>query len=690
MSKPKEPPPKVREKAKALAEDLHRHTYLYHVLDGPEISDAEYDRRLRALQKMEEKYPLLATPDSPTRRVGAPPIEAFEVFEHDPPMLSLDNALLAEEIKEFEEKARRFLRQTYDRDVEKFTYVAEPKIDGLAVELIYREGVFVSGGTRGDGVRGETVTQNLRTVGGIPLRLRAPEAGPAYPPALAVRGEVFMRLDAFERMNRERREAEEPPFANPRNAAAGALRQLDPGITASRPLGIYLYGIGRIEGHSFESQSDLLETLPKWGFPVNPSWRRCEDLEEALAFYREILEARGEAAVEMDGAVMKVDSFELQRDLGFRSRSPRWAIAYKFPPSQETTVVEDIIVQVGRTGALTPVAVMKPVRVGGVEVSRATLHNEDKAGKKDVRKGDTVVVQRAGDVIPEVVSVVLEKRPRGARRFRMPKKCPDCGTAAQRSAGEVATRCPNPRCPSVVREGLRHFASRGGLDIEGLGEKLVNQLVDAKLVVEPADLFSLEREQLESLERMGEKSAENRIAALDKAKTPPLARFIYALGIRHVGEHLAEVLAGHFKSIGGLKKAGFEELTAIHEVGPQVAESIASFFGDPQSGSYVDALIEAGVRPAPPTGGAAGAGGAAPFAGKVFVLTGTLPGHTRSGAKEAIEALGGRVSGTVSKKTDYVIAGESAGSKLSKAESLGVRVIGVKEFERILAEKSLP
>lgn len=680
-------PREVRARAQELADKLHHHNYLYYVLDSPEITDADYDRLLRELQEIEAKHPALAGPDSPTQRVGAPPLEAFEVFEHDPLMLSLENALTEEEVRAFEERALRFLRQTYDREVASPAYTAEAKLDGLAVEVIYRDGVLEAGGTRGDGARGENVTANLRTVRGVPLRLQRPKDGPPPPRFLAARGEVFMRLKEFERLNRGREKAGEPLFANPRNAAAGSLRQLDSRITASRPLAVCFYGAGRVEGFAFKSQTHLLEAFERWGLPVNPAWRHCKNLEEALACHREMLAGRESAPYEHDGVVLKVDSFELQRELGATSRAPRWAVAFKFPPRRETTVVEDVIFQVGRTGAITPVAVMRPVRVGGVEVSRATLHNEEEMRRKGVHIGDTVVVQRAGDVIPEVVSVEKEKRPRGARAVKMPAKCPVCGTPVMREEGEAALRCPNPLCPAVVRESLRHFGARNAMDIDGLGEKLVNQLVDKGLIKEPADIFRLGRDELAALDRMGEKSADNLLAAIEKAKTRGLGRFVFALGIRHVGEHLADVLAARFGSAEALMGADEDVLTGVHEVGPQVARSIVSFFREPRSRGMVESLLAAGVRPAPP---ARPAGEGAPFAGKTFVLTGGLASRTRDEAKRAIEALGGRVSVSVSKKTDYVVAGEAPGSKLAQAEKLGVRVLSEAEFDRALEEKSLP
>ena len=680
-------PPEDGERAKDLARQLHEHNIRYHVHDAPVISDAEYDRMMRELRELEEKYPALASLDSPTVRVGAPPLDSFGAFHHDPPMRSLENAITEDEVFAFEERAKRFLLQTYDRNVEAFDVTCEPKLDGLAVEVIYRDGSFRSGGTRGNGISGEDITQNLKTVRGIPLRLHAPEGGPEPPAYLAVRGEVFMNLQGIERLNRERLEKEEPPFANPRNAAAGSLRQLDSRITATRPLDVAFYAAGGVEGFSFHSQSHLLESLPKWGLPVSPVWRKCANLRDAVGFYEELLRGREDAPYEQDGVVLKVDSMELQNELGSTSRAPRWAIAYKFPPKQETTQVEDIIFQVGRTGAITPVALMKPVRVGGVEVTRATLHNEDEMRRKDVRRGDHVLIQRAGDVIPEVVAVIEEKRPPDAQAVSMPGECPICATPVGRPDGEAVVRCPNPACPAVVREGLRHFASRRAMDIDGLGEKLVNQVMDSGLVSEPADFFALSKEQLSSLERMGEKSAENLIEALDRAKKPTLSRFIYSLGIRHVGEHIAEVLAERFLGMEALSRADAETLVSVHEVGPQVAERIVRFFSDPKSKQVVDNLLSKGVEPESPLKMADGDPHGAAFSGFSFVLTGTLSERSRSEAKAAIEALGGRVSSSVSKNTSFLVAGERPGSKLKNAESLGVAILDENAFEQMLARE---
>lgn len=692
MDRPKSVPLKIRERAKELAAQIQHHNYQYYTLDKPEVSDAEYDRLMRELKELERRFPALVYPNSPTQRIGSAPLEAFGEFNHDPPMRSLENAIAEAEVYDFQERARRFLRQTYDRDIEKFPWVVEPKLDGLAVELVFLDGWFESGGTRGDGFRGEDITQNLRTIRNIPLRLRSSKGGPKVPTFLSVRGEVYLKLEGFERLNRERLDAGEAAFANPRNAAAGSLRQLDSKITASRPLEISCYAVGRVEGFQFESQSEVLETLPKWGLPVSKKWYRCPDISTAIKRHLELLEIRERIPFEIDGSVFKIDSFEIQKELGFTSRAPRWAIAFKFPPRQEHTVVEDIIIQVGRTGVLTPVAVLRPVRVGGVEVSRATLHNQDELDRKDIRIGDTVVIQRAGDVIPEVVTVVLEKRPPGTSPYRIPSKCPVCETKVVRDSGEAAVRCPNPACPAVMRESIRHFASRGAMDIEGLGVKIINQLAEEGIISEPADLFRLNerREDLIRLERMGEKKVENLLAGIEGAKSQSLARFIFALGIRHVGEHLAEVLAERFGSIDALSEADTESLMAVHEVGPQVAESIVAFFRNPRSKKIVENLKNAGVSPVETGEGGNFGKGNLPFRGKTFVLTGSLSSHSRAEAKAALESLGGRVSGSVSKKTDFIVSGENPGSKLETAEKLGIPVWNEDDLERALTEKQIP
>ncbi|MFQ6111467.1 MAG: NAD-dependent DNA ligase LigA, partial [Nitrospinota bacterium] len=621
-------------------------------------------------------------PDSPTQRVGGEPLEAFGTVLHTLPMLSLENAVNPEEVREFDERTKRFLRGQEGLGVRELDYVAEPKLDGVAVELVYRDGLLTTGSTRGDGVRGEDVTQNLKTIKSIPLSLMRPEGKAlGVPRLLEVRGEVFMRTENFRRLNEERAGAGEPLFANPRNAAAGSLRQLDSRVTASRPLEIFCYGVGRVDGVSLRTQWEALQALPCWGLRVNPEARLCHGLEEVLGYYEELLERKEALGYEIDGLVIKVNSFELQALLGEKSRSPRWALAYKFPARQATTVVKDITVGVGRTGALTPVALMEPVRVGGVEVSRATLHNLDEVEKKDVRVGDTVVVQRAGDVLPEVVSVVLSRRPPGTRPFRMPSRCPECGAEVVRLPGEAAHRCMGLSCPAQLKESIQHFASKNAMDIDGLGEKLVAQLVDTRLVRNVADLYALTQKEVEGLERMAEKSASNLISALENSKRPGLSRFIFALGIRHVGEHMAQVLADHFGSLEKLSQAKEDELMAIKEVGPQVARSITTFFSQPENRNVLERLLGSGIElqeTATPTVEEG------PLSGLSFVLTGALERRTRDEAKRAIEAKGGRVASSVSSKTDYLVVGANPGTKLGEAERLGVATISEAEFEELL------
>ncbi|MEE8110519.1 MAG: NAD-dependent DNA ligase LigA, partial [bacterium] len=559
-----------------LVKDIERHNHLYYVLDKPEISDAEYDGRMRELLDLEKGHPELRLPDSPTQRVGAPPLEAFGTVRHHIPMLSLDNAVSEEETREFDARVKRFLGSAGIDPPKRLEYVAETKLDGVAVELIYRNGRLETGSTRGDGVTGEDVTLNLKTIRAIPLRLR----GKSPPGLLEVRGEVYLGLEAFRRLNREREKAGETVFANPRNAAAGALRQLDPSNTAKRPLTICCYGVGRMEDvrPSPKSQWETLERLKKLGLRTNDRSKLCGGIDEVLEYYRELESVREDLDYEMDGVVLKVNDFSLQGALGETARSPRWAVAYKFKPQQATTTVERIVPQVGRTGTLTPVAHLKPVRVGGVEVSRATLHNQDEVERKDVRIGDTVWVQRAGDVIPEVVKVIPEKRKAGARPFKMPKKCPVCRAPVERVEGEAAHRCTNGfSCPAQLKEAIRHFASKKALDIDGLGEKLVAQLVDRGFVQNVADLYKLSLETLAGLERMAEKSASNLVAALDASKETTLTRFLFGLGIRHVGEHVAAVLAEEFGDLDSLMDAKVEDLTQVHEVGEVVAKGVVDF-----------------------------------------------------------------------------------------------------------------
>jgi DNA ligase (NAD+) len=662
----------ITDRLRELRRQLHYHNHRYYVLDDPEISDAQYDRLLKELEGLESRYPDLITPDSPTQRVGARPLEKFETLPHTVPMLSLENAFNREEVREFDERIKRFLKRTED-----LAYTVEPKMDGLAIELIYEEGLLLRSATRGDGVVGEDVTQNVRTIPAVPLRL-LPGNTPA-PERLEIRGEVYLRLKDFREFNRKRLEAGEPAFANPRNAAAGSLRQLDPRVTAQRPLYFYAYGLGALAGLPFEGQGEILAALTQWGVPVNPQARRVQGIKAAWSFCREMEDLRHSLPYEIDGVVIKVDSLALQSELGVKSRSPRWALAFKFQPSQETTRILSIEVQVGRTGALTPVAILQPVAVGGVEVSRATLHNQDEIERKDIRIGDTVVVQRAGEVIPEVVKVVDGARPGRGMAFRLPTECPVCRSPVVRLPGEAAHRCINPNCSAQIKESIRHFASKGAMDIEGLGEKMVDQLVEKGLVRDYGDLYALTREALVPLERLADKSAGNLIEALERSKQASLSKFIFALGIRFVGEHVAVILAENLGALEALSAAQEEELLSIREVGPQVARSVRAFFDNPQNQKVVAKLLRGGVQLK-----AEKTGGLKPLAGKTFVLTGRLARFTREEAKGKIEALGGKVAGSVSSKTNFLVAGEEPGSKLDKARELGVAILSEEDLIGLL------
>ncbi len=577
----------IRRKAEKLREEIEYHNHRYYVLDQPEIPDAEYDRLMQELERIENQYPELRTSDSPTQRVGAPPLETFEIVRHTLPMLSLANAFDESEARDFDKRVKKFLGISTD-----VPYVTEPKLDGLAVELVYEAGLLTVGSTRGDGVNGENITQNLRTVKTIPLRLI--RRGIPVPERLEVRGEVIMQIDKFRAFNRKREESGEPLFANPRNAAAGSVRQLDSKITAARPLEIYCYGLGEVRGHTFKTQWDILQTLPRWGLRTNPNVRRCRNIDDVLVYHREMNEKRETLPYEIDGIVIKVDDIDLQARLGEISRSPRWALAFKFQPKQETTRILDIVAQVGRTGALTPVAMMQPVNVGGVEVSRATLHNQDEIDKKDVRIGDTVIIQRAGDVIPEVVEVITSKRTGAEKKFKMPTKCPVCGSEVIRE--EVIHRCIGLDCPAQLKGRIRHFASKRAMDIDGLGVKLIDQLVDKGLVNDVADLYDITRDQLIALERMAQKSAQNIIDAIEASKEKPLSKFLYALGVRHVGEHISDILAQRFSRIEDLPTLSEEELMNVDEVGPEVAASVVRFFRDKKNRESIERLKKAGVK----------------------------------------------------------------------------------------------
>jgi DNA ligase (NAD+) len=657
------------ERAEELRRQLREANHRYYVLDAPTISDAEYDRLFRELTQLEEAHPELRTADSPTQRVGAQPSEKFAKVQHRRPMMSLANVMSDEELSEFDGRVHRLLGE------EPVAYVFEPKLDGLAVTLTYENGRFVQGATRGDGQLGEDVTANLRTIKAVPLQLQ-----PGAPSVLEVRGEVFIPKADFARLNAERDAAGEPTFVNPRNSAAGSLRQLDPRETARRPLSMFFYDVGETGELRFSSHWEKLAKLKELGLRTNPENKLARSLDEIRAHYADLLRRRHDVPYEIDGTVVKVDSEDQRRRLGSVSRTPRWAVAYKFPAEEEATTVEDIQVSVGRTGALTPVAFLTPVRVGGVTVARATLHNEEEVRRKDVRKGDRIFLRRAGDVIPEIVRVIVEARPpEGLPEFRMPTHCPACGAQVHREG--AITRCTNLSCPAQLHGRLRHFASRGAMDIEGLGDQTCSQLVERGLVKTPADLYGLTREQWLGLERMGDKSVDNLLAALDRSKQSSLRRFIYALGIRQVGEATARALALQFQTIERLLDATLDELQGVRDVGPEVAEQIHDFTQTAENREAVRRLLAAGIQPAPEVVLARG-----PFAGKTVVLTGSLSGYSREQAKAEIERRGGRVSGSVSRKTDLVVAGEDSGSKLKKAAELGVRVVDEAAFSALLQE----
>ncbi len=666
-------------KAKARIDELRKeiddHNYRYYVLDDPAISDARYDEMFRELEELEEQHPDLVSPDSPTQRVGAKPAEGFAEVEHEVPMLSLDNAMDEDEMRAFDKRIREQL------EIDRVEYMAETKLDGLAVSLLYERGRLVRGATRGDGATGEDVTHNIRTIRAIPLKLR----GNPIPARLEVRGEVFMTMQGFLEMNRRQQEEGGKVFANPRNAAAGSLRQLDPGITRGRPLDFYAYGIGVIdENAGLETQSGVLKRLKQWGVRISSEGRVVTGIDECLEYYREFSARRADLPYQIDGIVYKVNRLDLQEQLGVLSRAPRWAVAYKFPPEEEVTRVLDIEVQVGRTGALTPVARLEPVSVGGVTVTSATLHNEEEVRRKDVRVGDTVTIRRAGDVIPEVIGVLREKRPKRTRRFRMPDSCPVCGSAAAREEEEAVVRCTGGvYCPAQCIRSIIHFASRRAMDIEGLGEKLVEQLYEHGYVRNLADLYELDKEQLLELERMGEKSSDNLLQALEKSKATRLDRFLYALGIREVGEATATALAAHFGSLAAVRKASLDDLMEVPDIGPVVARHVHEFFQEPHNNGIIDRLVRAGMR-----WEEFHVSGERPLKGKTFVLTGALTDLTRDEAKQRLTALGAKVSGSVSKKTDYVVAGENPGSKLTTARELGIEILDEAGLDKLLKQYS--
>ena len=670
----------VLKKIESLRDEIRYHNYRYHTLDDIEIPDAEYDRLMRELLRLEDEHPDLITADSPTQRVGAEPSDALQTVQHRLPMLSLDNVFAEDELREFHRRVAEKLE--FEDGAENLQYAAEPKLDGAAVSLLYEDGVLVRAATRGDGTTGEDISHNVRTIDSIPLRL----LGDGYPTTLEVRGEVFMPRAGFEAYNKKAREAGEKTFVNPRNAAAGSLRQLDPKLTAERPLDMYVYSVGLVEGGELpDHHSEIIARLHEWGLKTCPERRVVSGVEGCLDYYASIGEKRDSLSYDIDGVVYKVDSLPMQRELGFVARAPRWAVAHKFPAQEELTRVEDVEFQVGRTGAITPVARLDPVFVGGVTVSNATLHNIDELHRKDVRVGDTVIVRRAGDVIPEVVSVVASRRPKSTVRVQLPELCPVCGSHVKREEGEAVARCTGGLfCKAQRVEALKHFVSRRAMDIDGLGAKLIEQFVEEDRIQNPSDILCLTKNELAERERMGEKSAENLISAIETSKSTTLSRFLYALGIREVGEATAASLASFFGSLPAIIEAETEKLVVVPDVGPVVASRIRDFLDEDHNLEVIRKLQDLGVHWDDTEPMQVAEDGK--LTGKTFVITGTLPGITRDEAKDLIIKEGGKVTGSVSSKTGYLLAGEKAGSKLTKAQALEVEVLDLDGLQDLLKD----
>ena len=665
----------IQKRIDSLREEINAHNYSYYVLDAPEIPDSEYDRLLKELGDIEKQNPNLITPDSPTQRVGATPLDSFSEVKHEVPMLSLGNAFSDQDMADFDQR----IREGVDND--NIEYAAEPKLDGLAISILYEKGMLIRAATRGDGRTGEDVTLNIRTIDAIPLKLR----GKDYPPLIEIRGEVVMPKAGFEKLNKQQIDKGDKPFVNPRNAAAGSLRQLDPKITATRPLSFYSYGVGLIKGMKLPSKhSTMMDKLKSWGLRINPESRVVKGTKGCVSYYENLAKKRNELPDEIDGIVYKVDNLHDQDIMGFVSRAPRWAIARKFPAQEEMTTLLDIDVQVGRTGALTPVARLEPVFVGGVTVSNATLHNQDEIDRLDVRKGDTVIIRRAGDVIPQIVSVIKSKRQGKPRHFKLPTTCPVCGSETARFEDEAVTYCTGGLfCEAQRKEAIKHFASRRAMNVDGLGDKLVEQLVDEGLIHTIADLYHLDVEKIVQLERMAEKSAKNLVKSLEKSKTTTLARFVFSLGIHSVGETTAQTLVNHFSSLDNIINASEEQLLEVADVGPIVAENLLTFFKQEHNKEVVEQLIAVGINWPKII---KKSNDELPLLGKIFVVTGTLETMGRSDAKAALQELGAKVSGSVSKKTDYVVVGENAGSKANKAAELGITTLDENALVELLAK----